>query len=163
MADPRPAGFWIRAAAAALDLLLVTVVERSFVVVARLLHGVAVADAWTVSSMVTSFAILFAAVYGTALHAATGQTIGKRVLGIRVVALDGRLPSVGQAFLRWLGYAVSAVPVGLGFAMAGWRHDRRALHDLLAGTRVERVETREPSAPAPEPEPAAVPLGPPTT
>jgi len=37
----------------------------------------------------------------------------------------------------------------LGFVMAGLRHDKRALHDLIAGTRVEHLP--EPGAAAPVP------------
>ncbi|MFM7144388.1 MAG: hypothetical protein ACKO2K_20990 [Alphaproteobacteria bacterium] len=40
-----------------------------------------------------------------------------------------------RSFLRWIGYEISAIPLGLGFALAlGPR--RRALHDLLADTVV---------------------------
>jgi len=34
---------------------------------------------------------------------------------------------------------VSSATLGLGYVMAALRHDKRALHDLIAGTRVERV------------------------
>jgi uncharacterized RDD family membrane protein YckC len=56
--------------------------------------------------------------------------------------------------LRFFAYGASLFPFGLGFVMAGLRSDRRALHDLLAGTRVERLQPPPPPAPerAPEPE-----------
>jgi uncharacterized RDD family membrane protein YckC len=34
---------------------------------------------------------------------------------------------------------LSAVLFGIGYLMAGLRSDKRALHDLIAGTRVERL------------------------
>jgi len=40
-------------------------------------------------------------------------------------------------------------PFALGFVMAGLRRDKRALHDLIAGTRVERLSVSEPAAPLP--------------
>lgn len=146
MDGPRPGGFWIRAAAATIDLVLFALVERSFVVVARLIHGVGAGDAWAVGFTVLVFTLVFAAAYTATLHAFGGQTVGKLLVGVRVVALDGEPPALGQAFLRWLAYGVSLVPFGLGYLMAGLRQDRRALHDLIAGTRVERIGRRAPAA-----------------
>jgi uncharacterized RDD family membrane protein YckC len=155
--ETRPAGFWIRAAAAALDLGLVVAVERSFQAVARLTVGSPAMEAWGVGSTVALFALLFAAAYATVLHALDGQTVGKLLMGVRVVSLAGGAPTGGQAFLRWLGYWASLVPVGLGYLMAGLRADKRALHDLLAGTRVVRVR----SVPGPVPAAEATELVPP--
>ena len=73
------------------------------------------------------------------LHALVGQTIGKLVVRVRVVGADGEPPAPGASVLRFIGYFVSLLPFGFGFVMAGLRTDRRALHDLLAGTHVERL------------------------
>jgi uncharacterized RDD family membrane protein YckC len=160
MEGPPPAGFWIRAAAAAIDIAIIMFVERSFVLVGRLIRGVTVADAWSSSSLVGLFTLVFAAAYSTVLLAVAGQTIGKLLVRIRVVTLEGELPGAGQAFLRWLGYSISLATFGLGFAMAGLRRDKRALHDLVAGTRVERMPALEPPAPPPaREEPAEVGRG----
>ena len=75
-----------------------------------------------------------------------GVTIGKRVLGLRIRRLDGRPADFGSAvIMRWLvPYLVTAVPlVGVAFQLVDalfiFRDDRRCLHDLVAGTRVEDV------------------------
>ena len=94
---------------------------------------------------------LFVVLYAIALHALEGQTVGKLLVGIRVVGLDGEPPAFGASVLRFVAYAASLLPLGLGFVMAGLRSDKRALHDLLAGTRVERL-AREVPPPSPEPE-----------
>ena len=67
-----------------------------------------------------------------------GQTLGKAVVGIRVVGTDGALLTFGPAFLRYLASGLSVVPLGFGYLMAALRRDKRALHDLIAGSRVER-------------------------
>lgn len=150
-AAPRPAGFWIRALAALVDVTLFGLVQLSFALVGRLAWGPAVEEEWALQGVVTAFTLLFTLAYSVVLHAFAGQTIGKLLVGIRVVTVDGGRVPASTALLRYLAYYVSLAVVGLGFVMAGLRVDRRALHDLLAGTRVERwAPGREPAAPAAE-------------
>lgn len=63
-------------------------------------------------------------------------TPGKRLLGLRVERLDGGRPGVARAALRFIAAGPSWLLLHLGHAMAAWRADGRALHDLMAGTRV---------------------------
>ena len=125
-----------------IDVLLLFVVQASYELVASLVFGADPDRSWSVSGTVSFFTLVFAMLYTTVLHATDGQTFGKLVTRVRVVALDGEPPLGGAAFLRWLGYFVSGATFGLGFLMVGLRSDKRALHDLIAGTRVERVPRR---------------------
>ena len=88
--------------------------------------------------MTTLFTLIFAGVYVTLLHAGTGQTIGKLVVRAHVVLVDGGPVPVGVSLLRFFAHFVLCFTFGLGYLMAGLRRDKRALHDLIAGTRVER-------------------------
>jgi uncharacterized RDD family membrane protein YckC len=142
MRESRPAGFWIRVVAAAIDFALFFVVETSYRAIARVTTGIDVRDTWTLTPMLWGFTLLFAGAYTTALHAAWGQTLGKMIVGVRVVDLDGEPPAIGTALLRYVGYFASLATVFLGYIMAGLRNDKRALHDLIAGTRVERLPGR---------------------
>ena len=141
MVEDRPAGFWIRAVALALDFAIFSLVQASYGALAHLVGGTRVQDVWTLVPMLLwTFTFVFAAVYTTVLHALFGQTIGKMIVGVRVVVgEDGAPPSFGVSILRFVAYFTSCATLGLGYAMAGLRHDKRALHDLIAGTRVERV------------------------
>jgi uncharacterized RDD family membrane protein YckC len=78
-------------------------------------------------------------VYPVIFHWLWGQTLGKMAVRIRVVTMQGEPLSLGCAILRQLGSWLSAAILGLGYVMAGLRTDKRALHDLIAGTRVERL------------------------
>ena len=72
-----------------------------------------------------------------------GATPGKWLLGIRIVDHRGRSPiGLSRAFLRLAAYTVSSVTLGMGHLLVVLRHDRRALHDLLAGTWVVRHQRR---------------------
>ncbi|MGI9037867.1 MAG: RDD family protein [Gemmatimonadota bacterium] len=65
-----------------------------------------------------------------------GLTPGKRLLGIRVVRLDGRPISYWLAFERFGGYAASLFTGLEGFARMIWDRNRQALEDKLAETVV---------------------------
>ena len=56
------------------------------------------------------------AIYEVALTAASGATLGKRIVGIKVVReIDGQVPSLGKSALRWLiPVAASLFTCGLG-------------------------------------------------
>jgi uncharacterized RDD family membrane protein YckC len=148
---PRPAGFWIRVVAALLDLALLWLVKLSLGGLAARVWRATDDGALGVQGTIATCTLLFAALYVIVLHSLEGQTIGKLLVRVRVVGLDGAPPPLGTSVLRFFAYGASLVPFGMGFVMAGLRGDRRALHDLLAGTRVERLEP--PSAPAPPPAP----------
>jgi uncharacterized RDD family membrane protein YckC len=66
----------------------------------------------------------------------TGQTVGKRVLGLRLVSTNGDRVTLRQAFVRLVGYAISAIPIYLGFLAMFFDSERRAWHDRLAHTAV---------------------------
>jgi predicted transcriptional regulator len=65
-----------------------------------------------------------------------GQTIGKRVLRIRVLRLDGEPITWWVAFERAGGYAAGLATGLLGFAQVYWDANRQAIHDRIAGTVV---------------------------
>jgi hypothetical protein len=66
-------------------------------------------------------------------HTVAGQTLGKSVVGVRVVGTDGARLTFGP-FLRYLA---SGLPLATcGFGLMALRRDKRALHDLIAGSRV---------------------------
>jgi uncharacterized RDD family membrane protein YckC len=78
--------------------------------------------------------------YFILFHAWLGQTIGKMLMGIRVVTCDNKLTSPSVAFLRWSGYILSLVPLAIGFLWAAVDKDQCSWHDRLAQTRVVSVE-----------------------
>jgi uncharacterized RDD family membrane protein YckC len=69
-----------------------------------------------------------------------GQTLGKMVMKIRVVSLDGRKITPRQAFMRGgIGYFVSSFVLWIGFIWAFFDKRKQAWHDKLAGTVVVNV------------------------
>jgi uncharacterized RDD family membrane protein YckC len=68
--------------------------------------------------------------------AASGRTFGMAALGVRAVRADGGDLSASHAVLRVLALPLSFLLLGFGFLLIVLRRDRRALHDLIAGSAV---------------------------
>jgi uncharacterized RDD family membrane protein YckC len=95
------------------------------------------------------FGFGWAAVYMTVfLSWWNGQTVGKRMMRIRVVRLDGEPITWWVAFERVGGYAAGFATGLLGFAQVWWDANRQAIHDRIVGTvvvidKAERVKDWE--------------------
>jgi uncharacterized RDD family membrane protein YckC len=68
--------------------------------------------------------------------AASGKTFGMAVLGVRVVRPDGADAGGRRAAVRTLALPLSFLLFGLGFLGILLGRERRALHDVIAGTVV---------------------------
>lgn len=65
-----------------------------------------------------------------------GQTVGMRLVHIRVIGTRGRPPGAIRGLVRVLAFSVSVLPGALGWLWALFDREHRALHDHLAGTYV---------------------------
>ena len=83
-------------------------------------------------------AILITVLYYALPLTFNGQTLGKKIFGLRVLPIDeDRSLNIKEALIReTIGKAMSYIALGIGFFMILWRDDRRALHDLLSKTIV---------------------------
>lgn len=72
-----------------------------------------------------------------------GQTVGKRVLNLRIVELTGKPLTLMHAFNRYGGYAAGMATGGFGFLQVFWDHNRQAIQDKIAHTVVidHRIQT----------------------
>jgi uncharacterized RDD family membrane protein YckC len=68
--------------------------------------------------------------------AVAGRTFGMSVLGLRALRRDGTDLRGGHAVIRVLAFPLSFLLFGFGFILILLNRDRRALHDLIAGTVV---------------------------
>ena len=65
-----------------------------------------------------------------------GQTPGKRVMNIRIVKGDGSPINGVDVLVRYMGYTISSLFLGLGYFWAIFDSKNQAWHDKLAGTYV---------------------------
>ena len=128
-----------RAAAAAIDLGLLTLVDVVVLHFTLALCGLAFNDLHVLPVLpMAAFLLVLNGGYVVLFTGTLGQTFGKMAAAIEVVP-DGREHmDLRRAALRGAAMVVSLLPAGLGW-LAGLVGDHRSLHDRLAGTRVVRV------------------------
>ena len=68
-----------------------------------------------------------------------GATPGKMALGLKVVSPDGSTIGGGKAFGRTFAEILSGLICNIGYIIAAFDGQKRALHDHIAGTRVIRT------------------------
>jgi uncharacterized RDD family membrane protein YckC len=119
-------GFWQRVGAAILDTLILAV--PSVILFLIFENG----------ALYQLLSTLISLAYFTYFEGgATGQTIGKKVLGIRVYDFrQGGAIGYGRGFLRQIGKYLSAIPLGLGYLWMLWDKENQCWQDKIAGTVV---------------------------
>lgn len=81
--------------------------------------------------------VAFAAIYWIGFEASRWQaTPGKRALRLRTAEMTNTGLGWKRAALRHAAGALSWLTLNLGHALAAWTPQKRALHDIVAGTRV---------------------------
>ena len=158
---PRPAartvtvcGFWRRLAAGLIDAAIIVPVSIVLIALASAVAGIHLPpsrvrglDFWldllliSDPAMLTGIVIMLAVtlLYLYVFQATLGQTIGMRVLKLRVIDVYGEPPSIARAGLRTAGYLAGLATLTLGFLWIGFDAEKRGLHDWIAGTYVIRV------------------------
>jgi uncharacterized RDD family membrane protein YckC len=141
--QPQYAGFLARGMALGIDIILIKLLYFCCLcAVAATLRGHFSTWAILLPSIFFCFIFflftfpLFAAIYFLILHGWQGQTLGKMFMGLKVVRADNGEVTPSLAFLRFVGYGLSGLPLGLGFFWSIIDREKCAWHDHLATTRV---------------------------
>ena len=133
------AGLKLRAAAFAIDLVIVSFIAYLAIGAGFLLLGdTALTPKELGRVYLPIYALLFflASTYFVFLHYYAGRTLGKMAVGIRIVSSDGKEIGLWESFMRWVGYYISAVFIFAGFIWSVFDRDSQAWHDKIAGTYV---------------------------
>jgi len=89
--------------------------------------------------VVASISLVVSGVYFTILWSRWGQTLGQKVLGLRVVdAATGGKISTGRAIGRYVGFLVSGWVIYIGLIWAAFDPRKQGWHDKMASTFVVR-------------------------
>jgi uncharacterized RDD family membrane protein YckC len=149
------AGFWIRFLGAMVDNFLLfavaALIGAVFGLGAGALDTAAPSDTGLAvfASTTNLLGLVLRAAYFTYFHAtAAGQTVGNKVVGIRVVDADnGGALSYVRAFLRYLMSIVSGIPLFLGYLWMLWDDRKQTWHDKVGNSLVVKAAAYPPPAP----------------
>lgn len=149
-----PAGFWRRFAAVIIDGIIINICIYPLLTLLALALGAqnssevlntmgsrgGVDPTYLGLSYVIQFTVMF--FYFGWFYKNMGGTPGKLALKLAVVrSADGQRLGYGRSFLReTLGKFASGFILGIGFFMAAFRGDKRALHDLISDTQVIHIK-----------------------
>ena len=135
------AGFWIRFAAGLIDGIILAV--PGFIIslvlsdTGRLGFGYAPGVDPLVFLVQTLMGLAY---YAYQEGSPSGQTIGKKLCGIRVIDVDtGASIGVGRAAGRYLGSLISGYACGLGYFWMLWDDQRQTWHDKMVRSNVVKV------------------------
>lgn len=112
--------------------------------VAALVDGVAVGIVSAVLRALLGFGLgtvagllLGLAYYAYLEGSPSGQTVGKKLMNVRVIDyLNGGPIDPGRALIRYLARIVSSIPCGLGYFWMLWDPEKQTWHDKLSNTVV---------------------------
>ena len=142
----RYAGFWIRLVAKFIDSILLYIVQMPIGLALGLsltgqppTNPAELSGYWIRLFISYGIGIGFGVAFTVFFLGRFGATPGKMALRLKVVRPGGAPISYWRAFGRYFAEMVSAMTCAIGYVIAGFDGQKRALHDRIAATRVIRV------------------------
>ncbi len=149
--DVVPAGFLRRWAALFLDQLILSAGFYALLFILILVVGIGGGfqalegldsedpPGWVVAAYLGMTLLYYvgAGLYFSLMESSAAQaTLGKMALSIKVVDRNGARLTFPHALGRWFAASLSYLTLYIGFLMAAFTQEKRALHDFVAGTSV---------------------------
>jgi len=151
MAKEDYAGIGSRAIAVIIDhiiLMIITVIialpfgmtSALFSMMGSVANPVALASTMALMSTVMVISLVIWILYFTYFESKTGQTLGKKMVNIKVVREDGKKLTFGEAFLRTILRVIDGLAVYLlGFIVVLVSEKKQRIGDIAAKTVVVRA------------------------
>jgi uncharacterized RDD family membrane protein YckC len=141
----RYAGFWIRFLARFIDGMILGLAGLIIRLPLVIMLGIGMGRGSVFSmtpglSAVTGISFLLNLVLGVIYEvyfvSTRGATPGKMALGLKIIRADGSPVDAGLALGRYVAYIISGLLLCIGYIMAAFDSQKRALHDRICETRV---------------------------
>jgi len=136
-------GFWIRFIAVFIDGIALWIVNFAIqtVTFTRVSPGDLSNMGLVMSSIGINFVISIALqmTYEAFFLVRFGATPGKMIFKLKVITAEGGGLTWGRAIARYFAKILSGITLMIGYIMAGFDSEKRALHDYIVGTRVIRT------------------------
>ncbi|NSL52747.1 RDD family protein [Calidifontibacillus erzurumensis] len=145
--EKRYAGFWIRVGAWFLDFLILLIPSiiidyLSFQIAKPMDMGYWAyqfnlnTPTWTsYDTLSTLLSTIFCAIYFGWMTSKYQGTLGKLIVGLRIIGEDGRAITFARAIGRYFSYILSSFFM-IGFIMVGLTKKKQGLHDKICKTYV---------------------------
>lgn len=118
----RYAGFWIRVIAGLIDAVVISIITY----IIQMLIGES-----------NPVSIIIGAAYHIGMWLKNdGMTIGKKIMGIKVIQTNGQPIDAKTAAVRYIGYMISGFVFAIGFIWVAFDKNKQGWHDKIANTYV---------------------------
>jgi uncharacterized RDD family membrane protein YckC len=141
--DYEVAGLGDRIVAYLIDIGLFVVILIAALITIGAIGNSASSEIW-IGVLIVIYAVLFVFYDLVCEIAMDGQSVGKRVMKIKVISLDGTRPRFGQYLLRWLFRIVDFSLTGnlCGLICIAVSDNAQRVGDMVAGTTLIRTSPR---------------------
>jgi len=136
MEDIQYGGFWIRTGAAIIDSILV------LIIIMPILTSIYGSDYWATEKLVSGtwdvlLNYILPAIAVLVFWSYKSATPGKMATKLTIVdANTGKKPTTQQFIIRYIGYYVATLPLGLGIFWVAFDKRKQGWHDKMANTIV---------------------------
>jgi uncharacterized RDD family membrane protein YckC len=146
-------GFWIRFVAYLIDtiILMVAMGIVQFAVLGSFMSfphfdpqtrpETLIAPMLGMIGVLSLFSIAIGCTYESFFVFKYGATPGKMALSLKVVRPNGEPVDLGRAVGRYFGKILSGIILYIGYIIAGFDSEKKALHDMICDTRVIRTRS----------------------
>ncbi len=146
------AGFWRRLPAFLIDIILLQILKEIILSPLKSNLGIDETSFASIEEIIQDFEsfiiyglfsmtvyIIISGFYFTLFYGSTGQSIGKKIMGLKVIPAAGGAMTYKKAFVRYIGYLISEIPLFLGFIWIAFDKEKQGWHDKIAKTYVVKV------------------------
>ena len=123
------AGFWIRFAAIFVDGILIGIVNSALAAILSLNNNGR-------SGLQILLGLLYYVYFWSSNSPWPGQTVGNKLLNIRVIRTNGSDLTISQALIRYVGLFISIAVIFIGVIWAAFDPNKQGWHDKIADTYV---------------------------
>ena len=123
------AGFWIRFVAIVIDSIIVGIVNSAIGAILSL-------NTNGRSSLQILLGLAYYVYFWSSNGPWPGQTIGNKLLNIKVIRTNGSDLTISQALIRYVGLFISVLVVFIGVIWAAFDPNKQGWHDKIADTYV---------------------------
>ncbi len=144
-------GFWLRGGAKLIDQIVLSAITTPLSIIMTFVMGIGAASrAGTdpdnpgafIGLMIIMYVVIVLVsiavpvIYHTWMVGKYGATLGKMACRLRVVRSDMSTITYKRACGRYFGEMVTGFTFGIGYLIAAFDDEKKALHDIIADTRV---------------------------